>query len=84
VYFPTKGDFVSKDSTGRLGKRVLQQAGLTYTDPTPCLLEVPSSARFATGPHYSPQGNAAVAKCLAEVVREALHEASHDTGGNWD
>ena len=55
---------------------MLQKADLTYTDPTPCLLEVPSSARFATGPHYSPQGNAAVAKCLENVVREALGHIS--------
>lgn len=83
VYFPTRADLGSKDSTGRLGKQVLQQAGLAHTDPTPCLLEVPSSARFAAGPHYSPQGNAAVAECLVDVVREALGEVSDDTWNDW-
>ena len=78
VYFPTRADLASRNSTDRLGKRVLQKADLTYTDPTPCLLEVPSSARFATGPHYSPQGNVAVTKCLEDVVREAL---DHISGG---
>ncbi|MFY4728277.1 SGNH/GDSL hydrolase family protein [Nitrospira sp. BLG_2] len=75
VYFPSGIDLASTDSTDSLGRRVLQKAGLPYTDPTPCLLEVPSSARFAAGHHYSPQGNAAVAKCLAEVIREVLGHA---------
>jgi hypothetical protein len=75
VYFPTSIDLASTESTGSLGRRVLQKAGLPYTDPTPCLLEVPSSARFAEGHHYSPQGNAAVAKCLTKVIREALSHA---------
>lgn len=72
VYFPNRGDFDQPNSYLPLGKRMLQEAGLPYIDPTPCLLEVPPSVRFQRGGHYSPQSNVAVAKCLVDAVRELL------------
>lgn len=72
VYFPSRSDFNQLGSYLFLGKRVLQEAGFPHLDPTPCLLEVPLSVRYEPGGHYSPQGNAAVAKCLVDAVREAI------------
>lgn len=59
-----------------LGKRVLQEAGLVYTEPTSCLLELDLADWFILGGHYTSQGNAAVAKCLLNVVRQALAQTS--------
>ncbi|MDH4302966.1 MAG: hypothetical protein OEV53_02745 [Nitrospira sp.] len=74
IYFPSKVDF-SNPSTFPTGKRVLQNVGLPFIDPTPCLLEVKPTDRFLVD-HYSPAGNAAVAKCLYESLREVLRQAS--------
>jgi hypothetical protein len=77
VYFPEKPEFEEPSPPLTRGKRALQRAGITYTDPTPCLLEVNPADRFVpSGRHYSPQGNAAIAKCLLNVVRQALAEGS--------
>jgi hypothetical protein len=54
---------------------MLEQAGITYVDPTPCLLEVDPADRFVGG-HYSPQGNTAVAKCVYKAVKQVLTQAS--------
>ncbi|MBX3305570.1 MAG: hypothetical protein KF751_05885 [Nitrospira sp.] len=72
IYFPSLNNFNQGSSYSFLAKRVLQEAGFPHLDPTPCLLEVPLSVRFAPGNHYSPQGNAAVAECLVDAVREAI------------
>ncbi|MEO6554858.1 MAG: SGNH/GDSL hydrolase family protein, partial [Nitrospiraceae bacterium] len=71
VYHPKKGF-----AAGSLGKQVLQEAGLAYTDPTSCLLELDPADWFIPHGHYTPQGNAAVAKCLLNVVRQALVKVS--------
>ena len=78
VYFPGKQEFEKPSSSpgGRRARRVLQEAGIAYTDPTSCLLGVNPADRFAPGSHYTPEGNAAVAKCLLNVVRQALAQAS--------
>jgi hypothetical protein len=75
VYFPSKNDF-SNRSTIPIGKRLLQEANLPFLDPTPCLLEVSPPDRFLTD-HYSPLGNAAVAKCLYPALREVLSPPAH-------
>lgn len=76
VYFPKREDFNQPDSYLPLGKRMMQEVGLPYLDPMSCLLEVTPSLRFERGGHYTPQGNAAVAKCLVDAVREALEKTS--------
>lgn len=73
IYFPSKVDF-SDSSTFPTGKRMLQNVGLPFIDPTPCLLEVNPTDRFLVD-HYSPAGNAAVAKCLYQSLRDTLGEA---------
>ncbi|UVT16979.1 MAG: SGNH/GDSL hydrolase family protein [Nitrospira sp.] len=75
VYFPRE-ELERPNLSLPLGKRVLQHAGIDYTDVTPCLLEVEPNNRFALGGHYSPKGNAAVTKCLTEVVRQAVAGSS--------
>ena len=73
VYFPTKADFEGapfgqQASSLPVGKQVLRQAGIPYTDLTSCLLKVNVTDRFARTAHYTAQSNAAVAKCLQNVV----------------
>lgn len=74
IYFPSKADF-SNPSTLPIGKQVLQEAGLPFLDPTPCLLEVNPADRFLVD-HYSPAGNAAVAKCLYQSLSTVLAQGS--------
>lgn len=74
VYFPhNDAKFAGPSSRLPIGKQVLQEARIAYTDLTPCLLELNPADRFVpSGLHYSPQGNAAVANCLRNVVNDAL------------
>ena len=77
IYFPNKEELEKGNSPVTTGKRVLQEAGIAYTDLTPCLLKVNAGDRFGPASrHYSPQGNAAVGNCLHTVVNEALAQAS--------
>ena len=75
VYLPSRGELGQMSETTPLAKQVLQEASLPYLDPRPCLVHLDPADRFLVT-HYSPQGNAAVAKCLADPVREALAHAS--------
>jgi len=74
VYFPARIDFNSEGSASRQGAlRTLDYAGVNYTDMRSCVEAVGVSEAFVPGrPHYSPAGNAAVARCLLPVVRHAL------------
>jgi hypothetical protein len=59
-----------------LARRVLQEAGVGYSEPTSCLLKMDTTDWFIPRGHYTPQGNAAVVKCLLPIVRQALAKAS--------
>lgn len=73
VFFPVRENLSGSGGGLTAARRVLRQAGLEFTDMTGCVSDVAREERFvASGNHYSPQGNAAVAKCLARVVRERL------------
>jgi hypothetical protein len=77
VYFPNKEELEKPSATLTMGKRVLQEAGIAYTDLTSCLLKVNPDDRFGPASrHYSPQGNASVGNCLHTVVNEALAQPS--------
>ena len=80
VYFPTEKELVgSSKSIQPLGKRVLQEAGMAYVDPTSCLLFVDPAERIRER-HYTPQSNAAVANCITNAVEASLEaKASLDT-----
>lgn len=58
-------------------KQVLEEAHLSYLDPAPCLSQVPADERFAPEGHYSPQGNAAVARCLVDPIRALVQARTH-------
>jgi hypothetical protein len=79
VYFPYKAELERADRGEPnlpLAKHVLHQAGIPYTDTTSCLLELNAADRFLPeGGHYTAQGHAAVAKCLRNVVSQALPQA---------
>jgi hypothetical protein len=76
VYFPS-GKEVKADrqsSPASISKQVLKEASVAYTDLMPCLMELDPTDLLAPSDnkHYSSQGNAAVAKCLRDVVDERL------------
>ncbi len=73
IYFPSKADFLHP-SILPIGKQLLQDVGLPFLDPTPCLLELNPADRFLVD-HYSPAGNIAVAKCLYQSLRDTLGES---------
>lgn len=77
VYFPSRGEWEDRSEPTPLAKQVLQEAGLPHLDPCPCCAQLDPAERYLVT-HYSPQGNAAVAKCLADRVREALRKHSGD------
>jgi hypothetical protein len=77
VYFPNKEELEKASAPRTIGKRVLERAEIAYIDLTSCLLKVDAADRF--GPlsrHYSSRGNAAVAECLVNDVRQALTQLS--------
>jgi len=69
VYFPQEELQVARPNSRM--RDVLNEADIKYTDPTSCLLELNSADRFLTN-HYSPQANEKVARCLHDVVVQAL------------
>lgn len=81
VYLPVEGE-LNRPSSLPAAKRVLEEAGVTYVDPTSCLLKVNPSDRFTRhNGHYASQGNAAIAKCLLPVIQHAV-TGTHDLGVN--
>ncbi len=51
----------------------LRERGIRYEDLTSCLSKLRESQLFIEGrPHYSPDGNARVAMCLAPVLRDYM------------
>lgn len=72
VFFPVGNELQNPSSTKSIGRQVLKVAGIDYVDPTSCLLEVDPEKRFRPLLHYSAEGNAAVAKCVYEAVKDSL------------
>lgn len=70
AYFPGKPEILRlKRGETTDGQRIMKQIGVPFLDTTPCLLELdPDSAYIVNDPHYSPRGNAAVAKCIAAAL----------------
>jgi hypothetical protein len=76
AYFPGRRD-ISQLSRGEqaAGQRIMKEIGVPFVDTTPCVLEVEHDERFVpSDPHYSPAGNAAVAKCLEATLTRILAE----------
>jgi hypothetical protein len=74
IHLPSRVDFSDGNSMYRdTTLRTLTRAGLKYIDLKGCVEAVGVNEAFVPGrPHYSPAGNAAVARCLLPVVRHAL------------
>jgi len=74
VFFPSRGDFTGGDRPARDAVfAALGRAGVEYIDLTSCVARVGVDTAFIPDrPHYSAEGNAAVAKCLLPAVRDAL------------
>ena len=78
VYHPKRAlDAVPNSS---LSRRVLQESGVSYSEPTSCLQELNPDDWFISQGHYTPEGNAAVAKCLVNVVRQTLGQSPVSQG----
>ena len=75
VFFPSKHELQRPSSSPPLGIQVLQTSGIEYLDATSCLQAELLSELYMPQTHYSPQGNAALAKCVAGAVNEALPKA---------
>ena len=76
TYFPGRTD-ISQASRGKHtgGQRIMKEIGVPFLDTTPCVLDVgPEAAFVPDDPHYSPAGNAAVAKCLRATLTRILAE----------
>jgi hypothetical protein len=76
AYFPGRRD-ISQLSRGEhaTGQRIMNEIDVPFVDTTPCVLEVGLDAGFVPDdPHYSPAGNAAVAKCLGDALTRILAE----------
>src|SRR5262249_43884910 len=77
VYFPSRRDFLPNFSPSEgatnFAQSVFRAAGIEYIDLTQCIMEINGPNRFIVGhPHYSPQTNAVVAKCLHEAILNHL------------
>ena len=74
AYFPGIWE-ISRLSHGEqtAGQRIMKEMGVPFVDTTPCVLEVEPDERFVPNDtHYSPAGNAAVAKCLGAALTRIL------------
>jgi len=79
VYLPGHSDF---RNSARPGKNsvlsFLRERGIHYEDLTSCVTKLGESQLFIEGrTHYSPEGNARVATCLAPAVRNYMVAVSN-------
>jgi hypothetical protein len=74
AYFPSRLE-ISQFSRGEqtAGQRIMEEIAVPYVDTTPCVAEAgPEAGYVSNDTHYSPAGNAAVAKCLGATLNEIL------------
>ena len=77
VYMPREADYSNPGGADPVIKEILRDAGIEFTDLTPCLGKLNASERFlksGNDPHYSPQGAIALAQCLRQTVIPQLSE----------
>jgi hypothetical protein len=75
VYFPSRRDFLNDTASfggeNNIARRVFDLAGVPFVDLTSCVIGVHSRERFVPDdPHYSPATNAAIARCLADLLNK--------------
>ena len=71
VFFPSRTRFEVSPFPWTSAPEVLRAAGIAYLDMTDCVARVEPRDRFLVR-HYSPVANAAIARCLRDVVRAHL------------
>jgi hypothetical protein len=78
VYFPNRSNFEGSARPEKISVLgFLRQRGIRYEDLTSCLSKLGVSELFIEGrTHYSPEGNARVATCLAPVLRDYMVAAN--------
>jgi hypothetical protein len=84
AYFPGRRDILRLSrSEPTAGQRIMKETGVPFVDTTPCVLEVgPDAGYIPNDTHYSPAGNAAVAKCLGAAVNRILAEDNTQRPGS--
>lgn len=77
VFFPSRPELprlIQGETTEWHRQR--QRLDVPLLDTTPCLIEVGYEDAYVPGdPHYSPRGNAAVAKCIARALGPLLQDS---------
>jgi hypothetical protein len=76
VFFPDKPQMarIRRGETTE-AQRILKRIGVPFVDTTPCVLQIDHDAAYVPGdPHFSPLGNAAVAKCISGALRPVIDE----------
>ena len=66
VYLPSRNEYRLARS---VGQEFVASAGLEIFDATPCLADLRERAFVEDDPHYGPDGNAAIAKCIVQRIR---------------
>ena len=75
AYFPGRQEILRSDGEQTEGQRIMEEMGVPFVDTTPCILEVgPDAGYVPNDTHYSPAGNAAVARCLRAALTRILAE----------
>lgn len=76
VYFPYSWELPSSRKPGNenapLPVRVLHNGGFQFRDARSCLKDADISTAYAKHGHYSPSGNAYIARCLLPAVEAAM------------
>ncbi|MDK2742416.1 MAG: SGNH/GDSL hydrolase family protein [Nitrospira sp. BO4] len=76
LFLPTGRPLKEPPALASPGKLVLKRAGIEYIDPTSCLRGIDPTDLYRPKSHYSPQSNAATAKCISQVIEDVLSPAS--------
>ena len=81
VYFPSRGDFTGQNRLAKDGMlKMFAERGFEHDNLTACVARLGESRAFiADRPHYSAEGNAAVAACLEPAVRARLQASRSGT-----
>ena len=76
VYFPYSWELTSSpklgDENAPLPVRVLHKGGFQFRDARSCLKDADISTAYLKHGHYSPSGNAYIARCLLPAVEAAM------------
>jgi hypothetical protein len=74
AYFPARWEVLELSPGGQTeGQRIMKEIGVPFLDTTACVSEVgPEAGYVPNDTHYSPAGNAAVARCVGAALRQAL------------